>query len=137
MKNDSTIYVGLDVHKESIVAAYAVDMGEVQSLAATSASWNVTWIGCVLGCRAKASRVIFVYEAGPCALLSQVAPTDLRKRLNSVLFRMWTNVLSSRLRNLSILGRARLGNCQIIFSNVGRMLISGQRAGRPGRDRNR
>ena len=32
MKNDSTIYVGLDVHKESIVAAYAIDMDDVQSL---------------------------------------------------------------------------------------------------------
>ena len=32
MKNHTTLYVGLDVHKESIVAAYAVDMGEIQSL---------------------------------------------------------------------------------------------------------
>ena len=32
MKNDSTVFVGLDVHKDSNVVAYAIDMGEVQSL---------------------------------------------------------------------------------------------------------
>ncbi|MGF6636601.1 hypothetical protein OKW27_001384 [Paraburkholderia sp. 35.1] len=32
MRNDSTVYVGLDVHKESITVAYAVDAGEVESL---------------------------------------------------------------------------------------------------------
>lgn len=32
MKHDSTVFVGLDVHKESIVAAYAVGFGEVQVL---------------------------------------------------------------------------------------------------------
>ena len=32
MRNDCTVYVGLDVHKESITVAYAVDAGEVESL---------------------------------------------------------------------------------------------------------
>jgi hypothetical protein len=32
MRNHSTVYVGLDVHKESITVAYAVDAGEVESL---------------------------------------------------------------------------------------------------------
>ena len=35
MKNDSNVYVGLDVHKDSIVAAYAVEFGEIQSLGNT------------------------------------------------------------------------------------------------------
>ncbi len=30
MKDDSTVYVGLDVHKESITVAYAIDAGEVE-----------------------------------------------------------------------------------------------------------
>ncbi len=32
MANDSTVFVGLDVHKDSIVAAYSVCSGEVQSV---------------------------------------------------------------------------------------------------------
>jgi hypothetical protein len=32
MGNDSTVWVGLDVHKESITIAYAIDAGEVESM---------------------------------------------------------------------------------------------------------
>jgi transposase len=32
MKDDSTVYVGLDVHKESITAAYAIGGGDVEVL---------------------------------------------------------------------------------------------------------
>ena len=32
MNDDSTVFVGLDVHKESITVAYAIDMGEVELL---------------------------------------------------------------------------------------------------------
>ena len=32
MTNHSTVFVGLDVHKDSIVAAYSVGFGEMQSL---------------------------------------------------------------------------------------------------------
>ena len=65
MRNDSTVYVGLDVHKESIIAAYAVDLGEVQDLG------NVGVLQRDLDrlyerMRSKASHVHFVYEAGPC-----------------------------------------------------------------------
>ena len=32
MRNHTTVFVGLDVHKESIVAAYAMGSGEIQDL---------------------------------------------------------------------------------------------------------
>ena len=32
MRNDSTVFVALDVHQKSIVGAYAVDAGEVVDL---------------------------------------------------------------------------------------------------------
>lgn len=32
VNHDSTVFVGLDVHKESITVAYAIDMGDVELL---------------------------------------------------------------------------------------------------------
>ena len=32
MQNDSILYVGLDVHKDSITVAYAIGMGDVELL---------------------------------------------------------------------------------------------------------
>ncbi|MGH8454222.1 MAG: IS110 family transposase [Nevskiales bacterium] len=65
MQNDSTVLVGMDVHKDSIVAAYAVGLGEVQSLG------NVGIRDCDMDklctrMQSKAPQVVFVYEAGPC-----------------------------------------------------------------------
>jgi hypothetical protein len=55
MRNDSTVYVGLDVHKESIVAAYAVDLEEMQDLGEVG-FFSPIWIGCVGGCVARHRR---------------------------------------------------------------------------------
>lgn len=65
MQNDTTVFVGLDVHKESIVAAYAVGQGEILSLG------DVGVRDCDIDklcarMQSKASRVVWVYEAGPC-----------------------------------------------------------------------
>lgn len=65
MQNDTTVYVGLDVHKESIVAAYAVGHGEAQSLG------NIGVRDCdndklCTRMQSKVSKVVWVYEAGPC-----------------------------------------------------------------------
>ena len=65
MKNDSTVYVGLDVHKESIVAAYSIDLGEVQSLGNIGVLQRDIDRLCTR-MQSKGSHVTFVYEAGPC-----------------------------------------------------------------------
>lgn len=64
MRNDSTVYVGLDVHKDSIVAAYAVDLGEIQDLGNVGVLQRDLDRLC-RRMRSKASQVRFVYEAGP------------------------------------------------------------------------
>ncbi len=65
MNNDSTIYVGLDVHKESIVAAYAIGLGEVQSLGNIGVLQRDIDRLCKR-MQSKGAHVVFVYEAGPC-----------------------------------------------------------------------
>ncbi|MFM0198205.1 IS110 family transposase [Paraburkholderia strydomiana] len=65
MEHDSTLYVGLDVHKESITAAYAIDMGEVELLGKTGTTTTDIDRLCKR-LQSKARRVCIVYEAGPC-----------------------------------------------------------------------
>jgi transposase len=65
MRNHSTVYVGLDVHKDSIVAAYAVDDSEVHDLGQVGVLQRDLDRLCTR-MQSKASAVEFVYEAGPC-----------------------------------------------------------------------
>ena len=52
MRNDTTVFVGLDVHKDSIVAAYAIGAGEIQDLGNVGVLQR-DWIDCAPGCAAR------------------------------------------------------------------------------------
>jgi transposase len=65
MRNDSTVFVALDVHQKSIVGAYAVDAGPVEDLGQVGILQRDLERLC-RRMQAKGSRVRFVYEAGPC-----------------------------------------------------------------------
>lgn len=65
MEHDSTLYVGPDVHKESITAAYALGMGEVELLGKVGTTKTDIDRLCKR-LQSKASRIRIVYEAGPC-----------------------------------------------------------------------
>ena len=64
MQNDSTVHVGLDVHKDSIIAAYSVGLGEVQNLGNVGVlERDITRL--CMRMQSKGSHVSFAYEAGP------------------------------------------------------------------------
>ena len=65
MQSDSTLYVGLDVHKDSIMVAYAIGLGEVELLGKIGTT-QIEVDRLYKRWQAKAGHVRVVYEAGPC-----------------------------------------------------------------------
>ncbi|WP_134143859.1 IS110 family transposase [Paraburkholderia sp. BL6665CI2N2] len=65
MENDSTLYVGLDVHKDSITVAYALGTGEVELLGKIGTTKTDIDRLCKR-LQSKARYIRIVYEAGPC-----------------------------------------------------------------------
>ncbi|SAL38769.1 transposase IS116/IS110/IS902 family protein [Caballeronia turbans] len=65
MEDDSTLYVGVDVHKDSITVAYALDAGEVELLGKIGTTKTDIDRLCKR-LQSKARRIDIVYEAGPC-----------------------------------------------------------------------
>ncbi|OSK32349.1 putative transposase [Escherichia coli M056] len=65
MNNNNTLYVGLDVHKESITVAYAINSEPVELIGKIGTSPTDIQSLCKR-LRSKSSQVSIVYEAGPC-----------------------------------------------------------------------
>src|SRR5207244_494580 len=66
MKKASTMYVGLDLHKESIVAAYASSEGGDPVHLGAIGTRQCDIDALVRKLQSKSGRLVFVYEAGPC-----------------------------------------------------------------------
>jgi transposase len=65
MEHNITLYVGCDVHKESITVAYAMGTGEVELLGKTGTTQADIDRLCKR-LQSKARHIRIVYEAGPC-----------------------------------------------------------------------
>ena len=67
MSQSSTLYVGMDVHKESIAVAYVAQeySAEVVSLS-TIGTRQCDIDKLIRQLQSKSKQLVFVYEAGPC-----------------------------------------------------------------------
>jgi transposase len=67
MRNGSTLYVGLDVHKDSIAVAYASDDGATAPVHVGAIGTRQCDIDALVRkLQNKSPQLVFIYEAGPC-----------------------------------------------------------------------
>ena len=78
MKKDSTLYVGLDLLKDSIVAAYASSEGGDPVHLGAIGTRQCDIDALVRKLQSKGARLVFVYEAGPCGYCAGNALTATR-----------------------------------------------------------
>lgn len=67
MKHSSTLYVGLDVHKESIAVAYAAEKRDAEVISLGTIGTRQCDIDKLIRKpQSKGHAVVFVYDTGPC-----------------------------------------------------------------------
>src|SRR5919197_847130 len=67
MQNSNTLYVGLDVHKDSIAVAYVAKAHDAEVIYLGSIGTRQCDIDQLTRkLQSKATHLVFVYEAGPC-----------------------------------------------------------------------
>jgi transposase len=67
MRNGSTLYVGLDVHNDSIAVAYASDDGRTDPTHLGAIGTRQCDIDALMRkLQSKSPQLVFIYEAGPC-----------------------------------------------------------------------
>src|SRR3989441_13322447 len=75
MRNGSTLYVGLDVHKDSIAVAYASDDGATDPVHLGAIGTRQCDIDALVRkLQSKSAQLVFIYEARPCGLLAVPLP---------------------------------------------------------------
>jgi transposase len=79
MKKSSTVFVGMDVHKESIDITLAEQGGEVRRFGQVGGD-RVSLLKMVRRLQSKGQELVFVYEAGPCGFWIYRAITVLGER---------------------------------------------------------
>jgi transposase len=67
MPQSSTLYVGMDVHKDSIAVAYVAQEHHAEVIYLGAIGTRQGDIDQLIGnMRSKSKQLVFVYEAGPC-----------------------------------------------------------------------
>jgi hypothetical protein len=71
MHQSSTLYVGLDVHQESIAVVYVANAHHVEVVSMGNIGTRQCDIDTLVRqLQSKSPHLVFVYEAGPCRLTS-------------------------------------------------------------------